>query len=283
MMREFSERMKVVSHSPVKVFVASYIPRYWYPYRLQHAGKARPWVKDESLEVIVDSAIMEEEIGNEETLDKADELNADYVIPNDTLHDQGATTDAVHEFVETYERHPCRATPLIPLQPPYDEHYRDLDGFSHYVLGGIAAAEPNVQLREIRKFREVAGDYVYAHGLGLGASLTLIKALRDDPRLLDSLDLSTPEKVIRGEKLPDKSWQQREFAYPTGEDSSTVRAQYASAVALQLNYMLGPFCSDELLTDEFEQTELPGLVAATDGGTTAKSNPDTDRPEEGDE
>lgn len=277
MMREFSERMKVVSHSPVKVFIASYIPRYWYPYRLQHAGKARQWVKDESLEVIVDSAIMEEEIGNKETLDKADELNADYVIPNDTLHNQTATTDAVHEFVEIYERHPCRATPLIPLQPPYDEHYRELDGFSHYVLGGIAAADPDVQLTEIRRFREAAGDHVYAHGLGLGASLRLIKALREEPRLLDSLDLSTPEKVIRGEKLPDKSWQQRKFSYPTGEDSSTVRAQFAQAVALQLNYMLGPFCSDDVLEDEFTQTELPGLVATDGGRNTRAESTDTDR------
>lgn len=261
MMREFSERMKVVSHSPVKVFVASYIPRYWYPYRLQHAGKAREWVKDESLEVIMDSAIMEEDIGNEETLDKATELNADYVIPNDTLHDQQATTDAVHEFVETYEAHPCRATPLVPLQPPYDEHYRVLDEFSHYVLGGIATADPKTQLEEIRRFRDVAGEHVYAHGLGLGASLTLIKALRADPRLLDSLDLSTPEQVIRGEKLPDKTWQQSGFQYPTGEDSSTVRAQYASAVVLQLNYMLGPFCTDDILDDAFEQSTLAQVIA----------------------
>lgn len=268
-MRELAERLKIISHCPVKVFIASYIPRYWYPYRLQHAGKARSWVKDESLEVIIDSAIMEDDIGNAETLDKAHELNADYIIPNDTLHDQAATTAAVWEFMDLYERHPCRATPLIPLQPPYDEHYQAVSGFSHYVLGGIAASRPDVQLREIQKFRDVAGQQVYAHGLGLGASLTLIKALRANPRLLNSLDLSTPEKVIRGEKLPDKTWQQRPFAYPTGDESSTVRSQFASAVALQLNYMLGPFCTDDVLDDAFEQSKLPGMVPATDGGSTS--------------
>lgn len=261
MIREFRERLKIVSHCPIKVFVASYLPRYWYPYRLQHAGKARDWAKDESLEVIVDSAIMEDEIGNVETLDRAHELHADFVIPNDTLDDQGATTRAIREFVREYERHNCVATPLIPLQPPYDAHYRDLDEFSHYVLGGIATADPDEQLREIRRFREEAGRYVYAHGLGLGASLRLIRALRDDPTLLDSFDLSTPEQVIRGEKLPDKSWQQRPFEYPRGEDSSTVRSQFASAVALQLNYMLGPFCTDESLTSEFEQSTLAEVSA----------------------
>lgn len=266
MIREMRERMKVVSHCPMKVFVASYIPRYWYPYRLQHAEKARDWVKDESLEVIMDSAIGDAAVDNAAVLDRAATVNADYVIPADTLHDQDATTEAVHEFMRLYEGHECRAKPLVPLQPPYDEHYQDLDGFSHYVLGGIATADPEEQLREVRRFRDAAGYGVYAHGLGLGASLTLIRALREAPRLLDSLDLSTPEKVIRGEKLPDRSWTQQEFHYPTGENSSTVRAAYASAVVLQLNYMLGPFCSDDLLESEFQQSTLQHVVAATDGG-----------------
>lgn len=260
MIREMQERLKVVSHCPVKVFIASYIPRYWYPYRLQHAEKARDWAKDESLEVIMDSAIGDAAVDNETVLDRATEINADFVIPADTLHDQEQTTEAVRDFMRQYEGHECRAKPLVPLQPPYDEHYDELAGFSHYTLGGIAAADPEEQLREIHRFRDAAGYGVYAHGLGLGASLTLIRALRSEPRLLDSLDLSTPEKVIRGEKLPDKSWQQREFAYPTGEDSSTVRAAYASAVVLQLNYMLGPMCSDDSLTSEFQQSTLTGVT-----------------------
>lgn len=261
MYRELNERFRVVSHCPIKVFVASYIDRYWYPYRLQHAEKAKPWAKDESLELILDSAIGDDSVGNKETLDKAHELNADFVIPADTLNDQAATTEAINEFVEIYESHPCNSTPMIPLQPPYDEHYRQHDQFSHYTLGGIATSDPEEQLREIRRFRREAGRYVYAHGLGLGASLRTIKALREDPTLLDSFDLSTPEKVIRGEKLPDKTWKQGEFHYPTGEDSSTIPAQYASAVTLQLNYMLGPFCDDEILEDAYEQSTLPTVEA----------------------
>lgn len=260
--RELQERLKVVSHCPVKVFVASYIPRYWYPYRLQHAADARPWVKEESLEVIMDSAILEEEIGNQEVLDKAHDLHADYVIPNDSLDDQAATTTAVREFVDLYEDHECTSTPMIPLQPPYDRHYRELDEFSHYVLGGIATASPVEQLQEIRRFREEAGRYVYAHGLGLGASMKMIRALRGDPTLLDSFDLSTTEQVVANEKLPDKTWINRDFRYPTGDESSTVRAAYASAVVLQLNYMLGPFCSDDELESDSEQATL----AAADGG-----------------
>lgn len=212
----------------------------------------------------MDSAIGDAAVGNQEVLDKAHKLNTDYVIPADTLHNQTATTQAVREFMDLYDQHECRAKPFVPLQPPYHEHYRELDGYSHYVLGGIAQSDPDEQLKEIRRFRSEAGSGVYAHGLGLGASLTLIRELRDNPRLLDSLDLSTPEQVIRGEKLPDKSWDQRDFEYPTGKDSSTVRAAFASAVVLQLNYMLSPMCSDNMLESEFQQSTLS--VAMADGG-----------------
>ena len=266
MIREFTEQMKIISHSPVKVFLASYINRYWYPYRLQHAGKAKQWLQDESLETILDSGISDEEIGNRETLDKAHELNADYVVPADVLHDRDATTEAVREFMRMYESHPCRAKPLIPLQPPHEKHYQDLAGFSHYMLGGLKMGSPVEQLKAIRAFRDVAGYGVYAHGLGLGANLTLIKALRENPRLLDSFDLSTNEQVVIGEKIPDKSWSQRDFAYPRGDNSSTVRAAFAKAVALQLNYMLGPFCSDDLVSSAWEQSSLVQSVAAADGG-----------------
>jgi hypothetical protein len=273
MIREFSERLAIISHCPIKVFVASYIPRYFYPYRLQHAEKARPWLKDESLEAIMDSAIGDAAVGNDEVLDRAHDLHADYVIPADTLHDQDATTEAVREFVELYEAHPCRARPLIPLQPPYDRHFEELSEFSHYVLGGMAMAPPWEQLEGIRRFRAAAGYGVYAHGLGLGASLSLIKELREQPRLLDSLDLSTPEKLIRGEKLADKTWKQQPFEYARGERSSSVRAQFASAIALQLNYMLGPFCDDEILDRQWEQSSL----VATDGGNSRCLEPDTDQ------
>lgn len=264
MLRELQERLKIVSACPIKIYVASYIPRYWYPYRLQHAGKARPWLAEESLETIVDSAIMNDDIGNEQALDKAHELHADYVVPNDTLNDQDATTEAVREFVAAYEAHPCSATPLIPLQPPYDQHYRELNEFSHYVLGGIATSDPEVQLEEIRKFREEAGSYVYAHGLGLGASQTVIDALRDDSTLLDSFDLSTPEQVVKNDKLPDSSWKQQDFAYARGENSSTIRAQFAQAVVLQLNYVLGPFYDDD--SGPTMQTTLLESTTAADGG-----------------
>lgn len=258
-MREFAERCKIIAHSPITVYIASYNPRYWYPYRIQHAGQAREWVRDESLSVIMDSGISDESIGNKETLDRAHELRSDYVIPADSFRDQSGTTAAISEFLDLYEDHPCSATPLLPLQPPFDRHYREFSEYSHFALGGIASVDPSEQVREIKRFREVAGDTVSAHGLGLGASLELIRALRDDPSLLDSLDLSTPEQMTINGQIADSSWIQRDFDYPRGEDSTTIRGAYASAMAIQLNYMLSPLCSDKNLESAYEQTQLSDL------------------------
>lgn len=256
-MREFRERVKIIAHCPIRVFIASYNPRYWYPFRVQHAGQARDWVRDESLELIMDSAIGDEEIGNKETLDQAHALRTDYVVPADVYRSQVETTAAVSDFLKLYDSHPCSATPLIPLQPPFDEHYRELPDYSHYALGGLASDDPDEQIREIRRFREEAGSSVYAHALGLGASMRLIRALRDDPVLIDSLDLSTPEQMTINGQIADSSWTQQEFSYPHGEDSTTVRAAYSIALAIQLNYMLSPLCTD--LETEYRQSRLSDL------------------------
>lgn len=262
-----SERFKIIRNAPVKIYVASAIDRYWYPYRLQAASNASEWAKEECLELIMDSAIGDAAVGNAEVLDAACEYNADFVVPADTLHNQSETTEAVREFMTLYRDHECRAKPLVPLQPPYHEHYRELDGHSHYVLGGIATSDPEVQLKEIRRFRREAGYGVYAHGLGLGASLRLIRELRENPRLLDSLDLSTTEQHAINDRIADATWQQKEHHYPTGANSSTVRAAYANAAVMQLNYMLSPFCDDDLLKSEWQQSTLSTSVAATDGGS----------------
>lgn len=258
-MRELEYRLEIIAQSAVKVYIASHNRRYYYPYRLQGADQAREWARASSLELIIDSAINNPDIGNEETLDRAHDLNADYVIPADVCRDQDATTESVTEFLEIYETHPCTATPIIPLQPPYDRHYRALSGYSHYALGGIANRPPSEQIEAIRRFRDEAGWRPHAHGLGLGASITLIRALRDDPSLLDSLDLSTPEQMVINDQIADKTWTQRRFRYPRGEDSTTLRAAYASALALQLNYMLSPICDDDELESIYEQSRLSNL------------------------
>jgi hypothetical protein len=53
---------------------------------------------------------------------------------------------------------------------------------------------------------------------------------------------------------------QREFATPYGEDSTTVRAQFASAILTSINYLLSDRVNESKLDDVYhEETELPAI------------------------
>jgi hypothetical protein len=176
----------------VDVYVASNIP-HDYPLVLQKPATASPEIRETATSYILDSGIGDETT-NADVLDMAARLDADYVIPCDELHDQAATTAAVKDFLARYESHRCDAVPLIPLQPPHDEHYQDLPGHSHYCLGGMAFEDTTDEqaIRWIRDFREVAGPNPYVHALGIGGGDTVVNALAGTG-LVDSVDCATPE------------------------------------------------------------------------------------------
>ena len=254
------ESLSVVRNCPIKVFSASgggQSSRYFYPFKLESVTNSSESVRETCLDYVIDSGISDPSITNKEVLETAIERNATYVIPKDYLHDQKRTTESVREFLELYEDSECSAKPLIPLQPPHDEHYKELSGFSHYALGGIKNEPPAEQIAAIERFREVAGSNVYVHALGMGGSLAFIRAVRSNPRLIDSVDLTTHEMATVNNKLPDKTWEQRRFRLPQGENSTAVRAGFAKAVLMNLNYMLSNECNDEL----FNQLEAEAALS----------------------
>ena len=253
-----SETRKIINHCPIKVFSASgggQSSRYHYPYKLVSVPNSTGAVCNTCTELIVDSGISDSSVTNSEVLDMAAERNATYVVPKDYLHDRRRTTESVRRFLALYEDHECTAQPLIPLQPPHDEHYEVLDGFSHYALGGIKGKSPTDQVEALESFDQASGDE-YVHALGLGGSLDFVKAIRDNPDLVDSVDLSTHETAATNDRLPDKTWKQQSFAFPRGESSTTVRAAFAHAVLLELNYMLSPLCHDNVLSEPEVQSPL---------------------------
>jgi len=169
-------------------------------------------------------------------LQLADEYNADFVVPCDELHDQAATTDAVMEFLELYDDSDVRATPLIPLQPPYDKHYRELPDFAAYCLGGIAFDySAREQVEAIHNFRTAAGDSPYAHALGVGGSMTVVRAVANNPGLVQSVDCSTPEQAAINGSLIDAQLKQQSMSILTGTGSSAGRYSLAETNAYQLN------------------------------------------------
>jgi len=88
----------------------------------------------------------------------------------------------------------------------------------------------------------------------------MIRALKENADLVDSLDVSTPEQSLAKDKLPDASWGQHKHATPRGEASSLVRGQFTAAVALSLAYMLSPLCDthdtfEDLLGDDEDKAQ----------------------------
>jgi hypothetical protein len=189
----------------------------------------------------MDSGIGDKGVGNEEVLDLADELNATYVVPADVLHEQKTTTERVNEFMRLYEEHSCNAKPIIPLQPPHNQHYRELSGYSHYMLGGVKEAPPIKQINAAKKFRKEAGYGVYVHLLGAGCSKKIVEEIRANPRLLDSLDVSTPEQAPINGSILNEDMKQVDFDLPNGAESSTLRATLANQGLLFLNYVLSDY------------------------------------------
>jgi len=203
-----------------EVFVASNMPTA-YPNKLQKPSTVSDRVRDTAESFIFDSGIGNDELTNADVLDMAAEYNADMVVAKDYLHDQQRTTESVREFLDIYADHDCTATPLIPLQPPHHEHYQDLPGHSHYVLGGMVdgSISTSQRIRWIERFDDVAGE-CYTHGLGIGGGSGVVRAFAGSDTL-DSVDCSTPEQAAMFGKVIDENLRQQEvLAHSGGEGKS---------------------------------------------------------------
>ena len=222
-----------VDRCPIDIYVASNMP-YPYPYKLGKPANQTPKIRESCTTWIQDSGIGDDTT-NKDVLQLADEYDADFVIPCDELHDQPATTDAVHEFLELYDDSDVRATPMIPLQPPYDKHYKQLPDFPAYCLGGIAFdTTPREQVQELQRFRRVAGESPYAHALGVGGCMTVVNAVANNPNLVQSVDCSTPEQAAINGSLVDAELKQKPMSILNGTGSSRGRYSLAETNAYQL-------------------------------------------------
>jgi len=224
-----------VERCPIDVYVASNMP-YAYPYKLvkpEHVGNR---VVDSAETVIMDSGIGNEDMDNKAVLDLADQYNADFVVAKDYLHKQEETTASIREFVDLWDEHPCRATPMIPLQPPHHEHYQEIDGQYHYLLGGMAFDYSSREIiNAVEKFREAAGMGPYVHLLGVGTNPKLMDYLARNPEYVQSIDASTPEQCAINGKIYDVSLEQQDYQIRTGEGSSQTRYGLAKHLAYTLN------------------------------------------------
>jgi len=204
----------------MKVYIASNMPTD-YPYKLQKPSTVNDRVRDTAETFILDSGIGDD-VSTDELIDLANEYNPDYLVAKDELHEHTKTIENTVELLDRVEDTHIDAEPLVPLQPPYDTHYRKLHerGITghKYVLGGMAISEVNTAqaLEWIHKFREVAPE-VYAHGLGIGGGIEIVEALAGKD-ILDSIDCATPEYAAMNGAVIDTRLRQKEImAFRGGE------------------------------------------------------------------
>lgn len=208
--------------------------RLYWPWRMMPVHEADKRHRNACESFIVDSSITREDIGNQESLDKAAELDAEMVVLADVWHDKDATVEAVLEGLNLYDDHRFDGGVLVPLQPPHDECYAELagQGIDVFAVGGVKDAGDDARLQAARDVRRVAGDDVHLHGLGYGLTDDIVAAIRDDPGLLDSLDYSSPMQTgLDGTVAP-------------GEERMSVAAMRAAAQLVEDLRLVSPFATD---------------------------------------
>jgi len=241
MLKEFENRLSVISESYVDVYSAASggIEQFWYPYKLQSPGAAEGRSRETCFQYILDSGIGKD-ITNAEIIEKAEEMRASYVVPKDYMHDRDRTTESVEEFFSLYKESDCYAKPIIPLQPPHDEHYEDLKGYSYYAVGGVKDWDNKKKIEAVKATRETVGPSKMLHGFGVGVTEDLVDAVQRTPNLLDSIDSSTPSVAIKNNSIYDESLSQFEFDVPNGQKSSAVRSHGALLMLMVANFVLSP-------------------------------------------
>jgi len=227
-------------------------------------------IRTHCYELMVDSSYKNRNITNRDVLDNAANFNADYVFPKDYPGEPEETRESLQEFLDLAQQYDgLHGKPIPIIQPPHADHYREHERFyrhfSHFAVGGLQAYDPLEQISIISELREEVGDNAYLHGFGIGTSFPLIKAMRERSPFLDSLDVSTAELAIRNGNIVDKTMEQFTFRTPYGDDSTTVRGQFAKAILVMLNYLLSPLVNSETLEETYyEETALPELQQAVE-------------------
>lgn len=176
---------------------------------------------------------------------------------------------------------------IVPIQPPYEESLaamcqtreydatvtvdgtpcRDPEGteavnliadddIDYYAVGGLLSIDDvDERIRSIQYLRDQLGTDVRLHALAPGTDPEMIRALRENADLVDSIDVSTPETAPSKGKIPDRGWKQQKVNVTGGTDSTTVRAAASARIALELARQLTPGLYDEYEYGVLEEPE----------------------------
>lgn len=216
-----------------------------WPHRLVSYDEASMTQRKHALTFLLDSGANGHGAATAELLDAAERLYPTHLMATDTIAESENrrweavvdTAKRVSDFIDRLESRSISPTLMIPLQPPHDEHYRYLQAEyprqarqAYFAVGGLKNETAETQLEAIRALREEVGYQVNLHGLGFGSTETHITALTDNPALLDSLDLSTPQQKVANQEL----WGDATLPDVEGDYRLTIEGRYVVALTAHL-------------------------------------------------
>jgi hypothetical protein len=278
---KFREDMEIIreAKNKCKIYSASQNSHYWYPYKLRSVGKGWDELDRSCLDLILDSRISDDSVTNEDIVNEAIDSNANKIIPKDYINSPEKTRQSVIECEKLLQESETTTKPtIVPvLQGIHHEHLQKYEEFysdyNYIAIGGMKGdkKENNTEyrVRRIKKVRDILGEKTHIHAFGMGASLGIIKAIRQKPNLIDSMDMSTAEQMVINGEITDWSFEQQrpQLPIPYGEGISTVNGGFSKSILIMLNYMLTDKLNEEKLEEmfyeELQMHKLQKIIAAT--------------------
>jgi hypothetical protein len=176
--------------------------RIYWPWRMMPVHETSQRYRNSCEKYIVDSSFNKPDITNQDALDAAFRINAEFAVLADVYHDMNATVDALVDGHELAQDHGFDGNLIYPLQASHIQCYAELTDHGiepeYIAIGGLKDARTQDQIGAARGLREFAGSDIWIHGLGWGLRKNgnqpneLVSAIHDSPDLIDSIDYSTP-------------------------------------------------------------------------------------------
>jgi hypothetical protein len=266
---EIARKEAIIDACPIDVYSASINPAWGWPWKLQSYYEARPGASDSCETLIIDSGFNRWGSPND-VLQAAAKTDAGLVMAtdvtgmedpsrrghNDSMPDTGDVFQyaltGIQRFIDRARELDILDRVMLPVQPDYLEFLDACEDrgwlaeVSSVSVGGLLGV-PDVHnhIDALHDVRARLGDDYHIHALAPSTDPAMIRELRNNASLVDSLDVSTPERAPANDKIPDASWDQGGHFFPRGTKSSTIRAQASTLIAVQLAHMLSPLCTDE--------------------------------------
>jgi hypothetical protein len=303
--QEIAQREHILEKCPIDVYCSSVNRRWGHSHKLMSYYEARPGAARSCQTLIIDSGVNRWG-APEDILEPAQRYNADYVFASDVTgledpskkahNDAMPTTDdpgietAEDAAMEGLRRFMDRAAEIgiddrviLPLQPGYmdfldriEEETNWLDRVGYVALGGMKTLSVHEKVRAMFEVRDRLGDEMQIHALDPSTNPIVLRTLYQNPGLIDSLDVSTPELSLTNNKIPDATWKQRKHLYPRGKDITTVRAVSSARLTIQIAYMISPLCKGKETYREIAEDleDWDNDAPQRDGGQSAGEEQD---------